>query len=62
MKKLKKTAISLTLALLPLITAAGQLRQENNYNAILKDKASGFYDKSLEDNSGSWYDFDAFHT
>ena len=31
MKKLKKTAISLTLALLPLITAAGQLRQENNY-------------------------------
>lgn len=50
MKKLKKTAISLTLALLPLITAAGQLRQENNYNAILKDKASGFYDKSLEDN------------
>ncbi len=61
MKKLKKTAISLTLALLPLITAAGQLRQENNYNAILKDKASGFYDKSLEDNSGSWYDFGFSH-
>ncbi len=61
MKKFKKTAISLTLALLPLMTVTGQLRQENNYNAILKDKASGFYNKSLEGNSGSWYDFGFSH-
>ncbi len=61
MNKLTKTVLSLTLAFLPFITATGQLHQENNYNAITKDTASGFYNKSLEDNSGPWYDFGFSH-
>ncbi len=39
--------LSITLFLLPFLTAAGQVHQENNYDAITKDKESYFYNRNI---------------
>ena len=43
-----KALFSIALALLPLITAAGQVHQEDTYDAITKDTDSYFYNKAID--------------
>lgn len=56
-----KISLSSILILLPFLTAAGQVHQENDYDAITKDKESYFYNKNInKDNSSrnpQTYDF-----
>ncbi len=48
--RIMRKILAITLFLLPFTTAAGQVHQENNYDAITKDKESYFYNKNININ------------